>query len=188
MMGKLAIIVGSLRRDSINRKLAEATAALASKDLTIDWVKLDDVPMYNGDLEADLPAPVKRLKDQIQNANAVLLVTPEYNRSIPPVLKNAIDWASRPYGTSVWGGKPVAIIGATPGAIGTAAAQQHLRNVLAAVGAVTLPQPEMFITYKDGMVDDKGGFSDPKTKEFVLKFVQRISTWIGQVNIKAEAK
>ncbi len=187
-MSKLAIIVGSLRRDSINRKLAEATAALVGKDFTIDWVKLDDVPMYNGELEADLPAPVKRIKDQIKNADAVLLVTPEYNRSIPALMKNAVDWASRPYGASVWGGKPVAIMGATPGAIGTAAAQQHLRNVLAAVGAVTLPQPEMFITYKDGMVDDKGEFADAKTKEFVQKFVQRISAWIGQVNIKADSK
>ena len=187
-MNKLAVIVGSLRRDSINRKLAEATAALASKDLTIDWIRLDDVPMYNGDLEADLPAPVKRIKDQIRNADAVLLVTPEYNRSIPPLLKNAIDWASRPYGTSVWGGKPVTIMGATPGAIGTAAAQQHLRNVLAAVGAVTLPQPEMFITYKDGMIDGKGEFTDAKTKEFVLKFAQRISAWIKEVNIKSGAK
>lgn len=187
-MNKLAIIVGSLRRDSINRKLAEATAVLASKDLTIDWVKLDDVPMYNGDLEANLPGPVKRIKDQIKNADAVLLVTPEYNRSIPPLLKNAIDWASRPYGASVWGGKPVAIMGATPGAIGTAAAQQHLRNVLAAVGAVTLPQPEMFITYKDGMIDDKNEFADARTKEFVLKFVQRISAWVEQVDVKADTK
>jgi len=187
-MNKLAVIVGSLRRDSINRKLAEATAGLAGKDVTIEWIKLDDVPMYNGDLEANLPPSVKRIKDQIKNADAVLLVTPEYNRSIPPLMKNAVDWASRPYGTSVWGGKPVAIMGATPGAIGTAAAQQHLRNVLAAVGAVTLPQPEMFITYKEGMVDDKGEFTDPKTKEFVLKFVQRLLVWIGQVNIKADSK
>lgn len=187
-MGKLAVIVGSLRRDSINRKLAEAAAALAPKDLTIEWVKLDDVPMYNGDLEANLPGSVKRIKDQIKNADAVLLVTPEYNRSIPALMKNAVDWASRPYGTSVWGGKPVAIMGTTPGAIGTAAAQQHLRNVLAAVGAVTLPQPEMFITYKDGMIDDKGEFADPRTKEFVLKFVQRISAWIKQVDIKVDTK
>ncbi len=187
-MNKLVIIVGSLRRDSINRKLAEATAALAAKNLTIDWIKLDDVPIYNGDLEVDLPAPVRRIKDQIKSADAVLLVTPEYNRSIPPLMKNAIDWASRPYGTSVWGGKPVAIMGATPGAIGTAAAQQHLRNVLAAVGAMTLPQPEMFITYKEGMIDEKGGFADVKTKEFVLKFVQRFSAWIGEANTKTGAK
>ena len=187
-MSKLAIIVGSLRRESINRKLAEATAALMVKDFTIDWVKLDDVPMYNGDLEADLPTPVKRIKDQIKNADAVLLVTPEYNRSIPPLMKNAVDWASRPYGASVWGGKPVAIMGATPGAIGTAAAQQHLRNVLAAVGAVTLPQPEMFITYKEGMINDKGEFTDPKTKEFVQKFVQRLSGWPDQVALKSGTK
>lgn len=187
-MTKLAIIVGSLRGDSINRKLAKATAALATKDFAIDWVKLDDVPLYNGDLEADLPAPVKRIKDQIKTADAVLLVTPEYNRSIPPVMKNAVDWASRPYGASVWGGKPVAIMGATPGAIGTAAAQQHLRNVLAAVGAVTLPQPEMFITFKEGMIDDKDEFADAKTKEFVLKFIRRLAAWPDQVAMKSGSK
>lgn len=185
-MKRLAIIVGSLRRDSINRKLAKATAALAAKDFTIDWLKLDDVPMYNGDLEADLPASVKRIKDQIKTADAVLLVTPEYNRSIPPVMKNAVDWASRPYGASVWGGKPVAIMGVTPGAIGTAAAQQHLRNVLAAVGAVTLPQPEVFITYKEGMTDDKNEFTDAKTKDFIGKFIRRLAEWLNQVGMKSE--
>ncbi|MEZ5648378.1 MAG: NADPH-dependent FMN reductase [Alphaproteobacteria bacterium] len=177
-MHKLAIIVGSLRQGSFNRQLAEAISKLIPKEITIDWIKLDDVPIYNGDYEMNLPAPVKRLKDQIKDADAVLLVTPEYNRSIPAVLKNAIDWATRPPGTSVWGSKPVAIIGISPGAIGTAAAQQHLRNTLSAVGALTMPQPEIYVTYKEGMFSSNGEIADAKFKEILQKFIAHFIIWV----------
>ena len=135
----LAIIVGSNRRDSINRKLAEGIAKLAEGRFHVQFVQIDDLPLYNQDHESDLPAAVTRLKSEIKAADALLFVTPEHNRSIPTVLKNAIDWGSRPYGQSVWGGKTALVTGTTPGAIGTALAQETLRTMLNFLGVVTLP-------------------------------------------------
>src|SRR4029453_18463879 len=129
-MSKIAVIVGSLRRDSINRKLAEALAKLAGPKLEFTYVRIDDLPLFNQDLEPNPPAAVTRIKGQIESADGVLVVTPEYNRSIPGVLKNAIDWASRPYGKNSFNGKPTAAIGASGGAIGTAAGPPHLRTLL----------------------------------------------------------
>ena len=137
---KIAVIVGSLRRDSFNRKLTNALVRLAPADFSFDFVEIGDLPLYNQDDDAAQADSVKRLKSEIADAQGLLFVTPEYNRSIPGVLKNAIDHASRPYGQSVWAGKPAGVIGVSVGAIGTALAQQHLRNILAYLDVPTLGQ------------------------------------------------
>jgi chromate reductase, NAD(P)H dehydrogenase (quinone) len=145
---KIAVVVGSIRKDSINRKLARALMKLARKDLEIEIIKVDDLPVYNQDLDQTPPESVVRLKSAITAATAFLFVTPEQNRSIPAALKNALDWASRPYGKNLWARKPAGIVGASIGAIGTAAAQQHLRNILAYLDVPLLAQPEVFIHFK----------------------------------------
>ncbi len=149
----IAVIVGSLRKDSFNRRLAEGLVRLAPSDFVFNTVRLDDLPLYNQDDDADQAAPVRRIKEQIREADGLLFVTPEYNRSIPGVLKNAIDHASRPYGDSAWAGKPAGVLGVSIGAVGTALAQQHLRNMLAYLDVPTLGQPEAFIQAKDGLFD-----------------------------------
>jgi chromate reductase, NAD(P)H dehydrogenase (quinone) len=153
MTTKIAIVTGSLRRDSFNRKFANALAKLGPDSFVFQQVEIGDLPLYNQD-DDSAPAPsVIRLKAEIAAAQGLLFVTPEYNRSIPGVLKNAIDHASRPYGKSAWAGKPAGVIGVSPGAIGTALAQQHLRNILAYLDVPTLGQPEAFIQAKDGLFD-----------------------------------
>ena len=142
---QIAVVVGSLRRDSFNRKLANALARLAPADFSFSQVEIGDLPLYNQDDDARQADSVQRLKAELAAAQGLLFVTAEYNRSIPGVLKNAIDHASRPYGQSAWAGKPAGVIGASVGAIGTAMAQQHLRNVLAYLDVPTLGQPEAFI-------------------------------------------
>jgi chromate reductase, NAD(P)H dehydrogenase (quinone) len=153
---KIAVIVGSLRRESFNRKLATAVAKLAPSDFSFNQAKIDDLPLYNQDDDANQAEAVKRLKAEISGSSGVLFVTAEYNRSIPGVLKNAIDNASRPYGQSAWAGKPAGILGVSVGAIGTAIAQQHLRNVLAYLDMPALGPPEAFIQAKEGLFDDAG--------------------------------
>jgi chromate reductase len=152
----IAVIVGSLRRDSFNAKLAKAMAKLGPADFTFKRSEIGDLPPYNQDDDGNQAAVVKRLKAEITAAQGVLFVTPEYNRSVPGVLKNAIDHASRPYGQSAFAGKPAGVIGVSVGAIGTAAAQQHLRNTLAYLDAPTLGQPEAFIQAKEGLFDSEG--------------------------------
>ena len=171
----LAVIVGSNRRDSINRKLAEAIAKLAASRFDVKFVQIDDLPVYNQDHESDPPAPVKRLKDEIKAAEALLFVTPEHNRSISTVLKNAIDWGSRPYGQSVWSGKTAFVTGTTPGAIGTAMAQETLRTMLNFLGVVTLPA-EAYITFKPGLIDDAGDITDDSTRKFLQGFVDKLAS------------
>ncbi len=153
---KIAVIVGSLRKDSFNRKLATALAKLAPSGFAFDVIEIGDLPLYNQDDDANQATAVKRLKSEIAAAHGLIFITPEYNRSIPGVLKNAIDHASRPYGQSVWGGKPAGVIGVSVGAIGTALAQQHLRNILAYLDVPTLGQPEAFIQAKDGLFESDG--------------------------------
>ena len=152
----VAVVVGSLRHDSFNRKLANAVARLAPPGFSFKQVRIDDLPLYNQDHDAQPADPVKRLKAEINAARGLLFVTPEYNRSLPGVLKNAIDHASRPYGQSVWAGKPAGILGVSVGAVGTAVAQQHLRNVLAYLDCPALGQPECFIQAKEGLFDASG--------------------------------
>ena len=151
----IAVIVGSLRRDSFNRKLANAIARLGPPEFSFKQLRIDDLPLYNQDDDANPADPVKRLKSEIAAVRGLLFVTAEYNRSIPGVLKNAIDHASRPYGQNAWAGKPAGVLGVSVGAIGTAVAQQHLRNVLAYLDVPTLGQPEAFIQAKEGLFDQR---------------------------------
>lgn len=148
----IAVLVGSLRAQSYNRQLAQALAQLAGDKATFEFLEIGDLPLYNQDRDSDYPAEGTRLKQQLRAADAVLFVTPEYNRSIPGVLKNAIDTASRPYGDSAFAGKPAAIAGISVGAIGTALAQQHLRGVLAYLDMHVLGQPEIYLQYKGWLV------------------------------------
>jgi len=178
MSYRIAVVVGSLRRDSFNRQLAQALAALAPKELELVPVRIDDLPLYNQDDDAHQAEPVRRLKTEIAQAQGVLFVTPEYNRSIPGVLKNALDNASRPYGQSAWAGKPAGVIGISIGSIGTALAQQHLRNVLAYLDMPTLGQPEMFLQNKPGLFAPDGSIAADDTKQFLQKFMERFAEWV----------
>jgi chromate reductase len=173
----IAVVVGSLRRDSFNAKLADALVKLGPADWSFKKVQIGDLPLYNQDNEANPAEAVKRLKSEIAFAQGVLFVTPEYNRSIPGVLKNAIDHASRPYGQSAWKGKPAGVIGISPGAIGTAMAQQHLRNMLAYLDMPTMGQPEAFVQAKDGLFDDKGNIG-PASRQFLQDWMNRYMAWV----------
>jgi chromate reductase len=178
---KIAVVVGSLRKDSLNRKLALALAHLAPEDFTFEHVEIGDLPLYNQDDDGSPSAAVMRLKTEISSAQGLLFVTPEYNRSIPGVLKNAIDHASRPYGQSVWGGKPAGVIGVSVGAIGTALAQQHLRNILAYLDVPTLGQPEAFVQNKEGLLDDKGHVGEG-SRQFLQTWVDKYVAWVKMHN------
>ena len=177
---QIAVVVGSLRKDSLNRKLADALATLAPPAFAFSQVPIGDLPLYNQDDDASPAEPVQRLKAAIAASQGVLFVTPEYNRSIPGVLKNAIDHASRPYGKSAWAGKPAGVIGISVGAIGTATAQQHLRNILAYLDMPTLGQPEAFLQMKDGLFGDAGGFANPGTKQFLQGWMDRYVAWVSK--------
>jgi len=174
---QIAVIVGSLRRDSFNRKLATAIAKLGPADFSFNQVPIGDLPLYNQDDDANQAEPVKRLKAGIAAAQGLLFVTPEYNRSMPGVLKNALDHASRPYGQSAWAGKPAGVLGVSVGAIGTAMAQQHLRNVLAYLDVPTLGQPEAFVHAKEGLFDANGDVG-PDSRKFLQGWMDRYVGWV----------
>lgn len=174
---KIAVIVGSLRKDSFNLKMANAIEKLAPSEFTFQQVHIDDLPLYNQDDDMNQAESVKRLKLEIKDAQGLLFVTPEYNRSIPGVLKNAIDHASRPYGQNAWAGKPAGILGVSIGVIGTAMAQQHLRNVLAFLDVPTLAQPEAFIHAKDGLFDESGNIG-AGSKQFLQIWMDRYVAWV----------
>jgi len=174
---QIAVIVGSLRRDSYNRKLADALAHLAPEELHFKQLSIGNLPLYNQDDDANQAEPVKRLKADIKAADGLLFVTPEYNRSFSGVLKNALDHASRPYGQSAWDGKPAAVLGVSVGATGTALAQQHLRNVLAYLNVPTLGQPEAFIQAKDDLFD-KDGHIGESSKKFLQTWMTSYAAWI----------
>jgi len=175
---RVALFIGSLRRDSFNRRLARAIEKLAPDGFEFAHVRIDNLPLYSQDFDADYPAEAARLKQDIEAADAVLFVTPEYNRSIPGVLKNAIDIGSRPWGTNSFAGKPAGVLGISIGAIGTALAQQHLRNVLAYLDAPTLGQPEVFMQMKDGLIDDDGHIGSDDTRKFLQDYVDRYVAWV----------
>lgn len=176
---QIAVIVGSLRKDSFNRKLATAIAKLAPPEFSFKQLQIGDLPLYNQDDDANQAESVKRLKSEIKAAQGLLFVTAEYNRSIPGVLKNAIDHASRPYGQSAWAGKPAGVLGVSVGAIGTAMAQQHLRNVLAYLDVPTLGQPETFIQAKEGLFDESGNIG-AGSKDFLQGWMNRYVAWVKQ--------
>lgn len=174
----IAVIVGSIRRDSYNRKLALAAAKLAPAEFSFKHLKIDDLPLYNQDDDATQAESVKRLNNEVKASQGLLFVTPEYNRSVPGVLKNAIDHASRPYGQNAWDGKPAGILGASIGAIGTAIAQQHLRNSLSYLNVPALGQPEAFIHVQDGFFDASGGIANADTKKFLQGWMDRYVAWV----------
>jgi chromate reductase len=174
---QILTIVGSLRRDSLNKKMANAIIKLAPPEFSFKHAEIGDLPLYNQDDDANQADSVRRFKGEIEAASGLLFVTPEYNRSIPGVLKNAIDHASRPYGKSSWGGKPAGILGVSPGAMGTAMAQQHLRNVLAAVGMPAMPLPEAFIQAKEGLFDEAGDIGEG-SKKFLQGWMDKYIAWI----------
>lgn len=174
---QIAVLVGSLRRDSFNRKLASAMARLAPADFIFQQLQIDDLPLYNQDDDAGQASSVKRLKTELTDAHGLLFVTPEYNRSIPGVLKNAIDHASRPYGKSAWAGKPAGVLGVSVGAVGTAAAQQHLRTILAYLDVPTLGQPEAFIQAKDDLFDQNGSVG-ASSLAFLQGWMDHYVAWV----------
>ncbi|WP_296446164.1 NADPH-dependent FMN reductase [Rhodoferax sp. UBA5149] len=174
---QIAVVVGSLRRDSFNRQLANAIVKLAPPEFSFKQVQIGDLPLYNQDDDAHPAESVKRLKAEITASQGLLFVTAEYNRSIPGVLKNAIDHASRPYGQSAWVGKPAGVLGASVGAIGTSMAQQHLRNILAYLDVPTLGQPEAFIHAKDGLFDGAGNLSE-ESKKFLQNWMTQYVAWV----------
>lgn len=173
----IAVIVGSIRKDSFNKKLANALEKLFPADFSFTRVRIDDLPPYNQDDDANQAASVLRLKGEIKAAQGLMFVTPEYNRSIPGVLKNAIDHASRPYGQSAWDGKAAGVIGTSVGPIGTALSQQHLRNILAYLNAPTLGQPEAFIHNKEGLYNADGSIGEASRK-FLQGWVDAYVAWV----------
>ncbi|RJF96240.1 NADPH-dependent FMN reductase [Noviherbaspirillum saxi] len=174
----VAVIVGSLRKESLNRKMALALEKLAPDTLKLGIVEIGNLPLYNQDFDDDPPKPARDFKDQIQNADAVLFVTPEYNRSVPGVLKNAIDIASRPYGKSAWDGKPGAVISVSPGAVGGFGANHHLRQSLVFLNVPAMQQPEAYIGGAGKLFSDSGDIANDSTREFMQKFLQSFAQWV----------
>jgi len=183
---KIAVIVGSNRRESINGKLAHALSRLAADRAEFHFVSIGDLPLYNQDLEGELPKSVVRFKSEIAAADGMLFVTPEHNRSIPALLKNAIDWGARPYCHNTWSGKPAAITGTSPGAIGTAIAQVHLRQVLGTLGALVMGG-EVYISFKPGLVDANGIVSDETTRGFLKALIEQFVTLVARLSFAQEA-
>lgn len=176
----IAVLVGSLRKDSINLKLAKALSLLMQEKCSSTILKIDNLPLFNQDLEADFPAEATRLKEAIANADGLLVVTPEYNRSIPAPLKNALDWASRPYGKNSLAGKPTALCGTSPGAIGTACAQQALRPVLCYLDTLLMNSPEMYLQFKEDMIQPDGTITNESTRKFLQGFTDQYISWLAR--------
>jgi chromate reductase len=178
---KVGYLIGSLAKESINRKLAGALIKLAPENLDFTEISFADLPLYSYDYDADYPPVARTFKDAIRAVDALLFVTPEYNRSIPGGLKNAIDWASRPYGTNSFTNKPSAVIGTSPGAIGTAVAQQSLRSVLSFCNSPQMNAPEAYIQFKPGMIDDQGEVTVEATEAFLRNYMEEFHTFIARV-------
>lgn len=174
-------IAGSLRRASYNRAALRTATQLLPEGVTLDIFELDGIPAFNQDEDQNPPAKVVELKKRIREADAVLIVTPEYNYSIPGVLKNAIDWASRPYGDSAWYGKPVAIMGASAGAIGTARAQYHLRQMFVFLNMFPVNQPEVIIGNAAERFDSEGNLTDEATKNLIRQLLQNLVEWTRRI-------
>ncbi|NOV26381.1 NADPH-dependent FMN reductase [Cupriavidus necator] len=174
----VVVLVGSLRKESYNRKLAKALIALAPAQLKLEIVEIGNLELYNQDLDDKPTQAWTAFRDRIRRADAVLFVTPEYNRSVPAPLKNAIDVGSRPYGSSVWDGKPGAIVSASPGAVGGFGANHHLRQSLVFLNIPILQQPEAYISGVDKLFDEQGGIANESTKGFLGKFLATFATWI----------
>src|SRR3954468_14548618 len=178
MPKQIGYVIGSLRKDSYNRKLANALAKLGPPDFNFKELRIGDLPLYNQDDDRSQAPEVQRLKSELRAVDAVMFVTAEYNRSVPGVLKNAIDHASRPYGQSAWSGKPAGVIGASVGSIGTAVAQAHLRTILAYLDMPTLGQTEAYIHVKDGFFDDAGNIANADTRKFLHGWMDKYAAWV----------
>jgi chromate reductase, NAD(P)H dehydrogenase (quinone) len=174
---RIAVVIGSLRRESFNRRFAQALVKLAPSEFGFDSLEIGDLPLYNQDDDRNPSDQARRLKQHVSDAQGLLFVTPEYNRSIPGVLKNALDHASRPYGKNAWANKPAGVIGVSVGAAGTAMAQQHLRNMLAYLDVPALGQPEAFLQWKDGLVDEDGNIG-PDSRDFVQGWMDAYVAWV----------
>src|SRR5262245_35400808 len=176
---KVAVIVGSLRKDSINRKLAHALIEMAPASLKLEIVEIGELTLYNQDHDTSPPAAWTTFRDRIRAVAAVLFVTPEYNRSVPAALKNALDVGSRPYGQSVWAGKPAAIVSASPGAMGGFGANHHLRQSLVFLDVPAMQQPEAYLTGADKLFDANGKLVNDHTRSFLQKFMQAYAAWVN---------
>jgi len=184
----VAVIVGSARQASLNRLLALALTKLAKPDIGFDWITIRDLPIFDQEvLDEGTPPQVRRLKDQISQADALLFVTPEHNRSTSAMLKNAIDWGSRPRDASVWAGKPAAITGASYGRIGTAAAQQHLRAILGCLDVAVMGLPEAFIHLTPGLITPEGDVTNEETRLFLQQFMDQFDRWASRFAGKTSA-
>ncbi len=177
---RTGVIVGSNRRESLNRRLAKGLVKLVDDRLDFAWIGIDDLPMYNGDLEADRPATVRRFADEVRQVSALLFVMPEHNRSLPAVLKNAIDWGSKPNDQNVWRGRTAAITGTSPGAIGTAVGQQHLRQILGILG-MTVMGGEAYISFKPEPVDRDGNFVDDSRRAFCQAYMDQFADLVDRL-------
>jgi chromate reductase len=178
MTRDVVVLVGSLRQASLNRKMANALRELAQGSLALEIVEIGDLPLYNEDLEANVPAAWARFRERARKAEAVLFVTPEYNRSVPGLLKNAIDVGSRPYGKSVYSKKPAAIMSVTPGALGAFGANHHLRQSLVFLDMPALQQPEAYIANAGKLFDENGVLTSDDTRAFLVKYIQAFAVWI----------
>lgn len=177
----IAVLVGSLRKDSFNLKLAKALTTVAPENLTFRFVDIGGLPLYNPDLDGDTPpGPWAAFREEIQEVDAILFVTPEYNRSIPASLKNAIDVGSRPMGKSVWNGKPAAIATGSPGGIGGFGANHILRQSLVFLNVPAMQQPEAYIGGIASLFDDKGGIAKPETTTFLTNFMTSYAAWVNR--------
>jgi len=174
-------IAGSLRHESYNRAALRAATQLVPEGASLDIFELDGIPGFNQDDEQNPPAKIAELKRRIREADAILFVTPEYNYSVPGVLKDAIDWASRPYGDSAWNGKPAAIMGASIGAIGTARAQYHLRQMMVFLNMFPINQPEVMIGNASERFDSAGNLTDDTTKEFIRQLLRSLVEWTNRI-------
>jgi chromate reductase len=177
---KIAVIVGSLRKESLNRKMANALNKLAPPSLSLQIIEIGNLPLYNQDMDDNVPTAWATFREQIKACDGVLFITPEYNRSIPGVLKNAIDVGSRPYGKSVWSKKPVAIISVSPGAIGGFGANQHLRQTFVFLDMPALQQPEAYIGQAGDLFDDNGDIAKGDTKKFLITFMNAYADWVAK--------
>lgn len=178
-VNQVAVLVGSLRKDSINRKLALALAGLAPPSLRLGIVEIGGLPLYDPDLDAGNPAPWVEFRAAIKAADAVLFVTPEYNRSVPAALKNAIDVGSRPYGQSAWSGKPGAVMSGSPGALGAFGANHHLRQSLVFLNVPTMAQPEAYVGSADKIFDAEGNIANDSSRQFLQNFINAFDRWVA---------